>query len=336
MKKHEKKARALVTGGAGFIGSHLCEALLARNFQVVVIDDFSTGSYSNVAHLVKEKKIKVIKGSIMNKKLMERLVEGCDIVFHLAAAVGVRYILENPISSLLTNIDGTEIVLKLVDKHHKKIVLASTSEVYGNHVCLPIKEDDNRVLGSTTVSRWSYSDAKAVDEFLALAYAHERKLPIVIVRFFNTVGPRQVGRYGMVLPRFIKAALLDKSIIVYGDGSHVRSFCYVKDVVDALVALSLNKKAEGEIYNLGNDEPITMKQLALLVKRLTGSDSKVAYISYKKAYGKNAADFEDIECRIPDISKIKKLIKFKPKYDLEDIIKKTAAYYLSQGDMKNV
>lgn len=330
MKKKQKIVRAFVTGGAGFIGSHLCESLLQKSFHVTVLDNFSTGSRSNISHLLKEKKFHFCKGSILDQRLMKSLIRDCDIVYHLAAAVGVSYILDHPVGSLLTNVEGSEIVLKWANQYRKKVIIASTSEIYGNHVCLPIREDDVRTLGSTNVSRWSYSDAKAIDEFLALAYAKEKKLPIVIVRFFNTVGPRQVGRYGMVLPRFIKAALCGKPITVYGDGSQIRSFCYVKDAVEAVVSLSLEKKAQGQVFNIGNDEPVTIKQLATLVKQFTQSSSKIQYISYKKAYGKQAANFQDIECRIPDISKIRELVHFKPRYRVEDILKETVGFFLKK------
>ncbi|MDD5454594.1 MAG: GDP-mannose 4,6-dehydratase [Candidatus Ratteibacteria bacterium] len=320
--------KALVTGGAGFIGSHLCEALLARNFKVIAVDDFSTSSKSNILHLLKNKNFKFYRGSILNEKLVSKLISNSDIVYHLAAAVGVKFILDHPINPILTNIEGTRIVLKLADKYRKKVLFASTSEIYGKHVCSPISEDDDRILGSTRVNRWSYSGAKAVDEFLALAYAKEKKLPVVIVRIFNTVGPSQVGRYGMVLPRFIDEALSNKPITVYGDGLQTRSFAYVKDVVRAMIDLSLSPKAEGEIFNIGNDKPISVRELAEKVKQRANSKSKIRFLSYKKAYGKTFSDFEEIGCRVPNLSKIKKFIGYKPEYGTDGIIDNTIVYYL--------
>lgn len=321
------KKKALVTGGAGFIGSHLCEELLERDFSVTVIDNLSTGSQANIRHLQKNNNFKFHKNTIMNEPLMDRLVKGCDIVYHLAAAVGVKYILDHPIQAIMTNVTGTEIVLRLADKHGKKVLLASTSEIYGKTVCSASSENDDRVVGPTTISRWSYSNTKALDEFLALAYAKENKLPVTIVRMFNTVGPRQVGHYGMVLPRFIESAMANKPITVYGDGSQTRTFTYVKDVVGAIVTLSLNKKAEGQIFNIGNDHAISIRELARKIKSKTGSRSHIRYISYAKAYGKQAGDFEDMGCRIPDISKIRKAIKFCPCYDIDKIVDNTIKYF---------
>lgn len=323
----KKKKRALITGGAGFIGSHLCEELLDRGFFVTVIDNLSTAPRSNSTFLSKKKNLKLYKDSILNEKLIERLIKNCDVVYHLAAAVGVKFILDHPLGSILTNVEGTQIILRLANKYRKKVVLTSTSEVYGKHVCSPIQEQDDRTLGSTSVSRWSYSDAKAIDEFLALAYAKERKLPVVIVRLFNTVGPRQVGRYGMVLPRFIQAALSNEPIIVYGDGLQTRSFAYVKDVVRAIADLSLAKKAEGEIFNIGNDQPISIKDLAAKIKEATRSQSEIKYISYEEAYGDKSHDFEDIECRVPNISKIRSLLNYQPQYDIGKIIEATVEYF---------
>lgn len=318
-----KKARALVTGGAGFIGTHLCEELLLRGFLITVIDNFSTAPKSHLSFFKNHKSIRLYKKSILDARLMRRLIMQCDIVYHLAAAVGVDFILAHPVSSLLTNVEGTANILKWAAHFRKKVVIASSSEVYGKGTRSSMNETDDRILGPTTVSRWSYSEAKAIDEFLALAYFKEKKLPVVICRLFNTVGPRQLGRYGMVLPRFIKTALAGEPIPVYGDGFQIRSFTYVKDAVRAIVDLSLEKKAEGEIFNVGNGQPVTIKALALQVKKATRSVSRIAYIPYKKAYGDKAADFEDIRCRIPDISKIKKLLGYRPRYDLEAIVHET-------------
>lgn len=317
----------LITGGAGFIGSHLAEALLKRREEVVVIDNLSTGSMDNIEHLKSNSKFSFYTDTIMNEGLMRRLVKECDIVYHLAAAVGVKYIIDNPLESLNTNVKGTEIVLELANSFgKKKVVIASTSEIYGKdrpgkH---KFKEDDDRVLGSTTISRWSYSCAKAMDEFLALAYWREKKLPVVIVRFFNTIGPRQTGTYGMVAPRFVKHALLGQPIIIYGDGKQTRSFCHVDDVVKALVELAKTDKAVGEIFNIGNPNPISIKELAGKVKHLTGSKSPLVYVPYEKAYEKG---FEDMRHREPDIAKIKDLIGFQPKIGLDDALKTIIKYF---------
>ena len=326
----QKKKKALVTGGAGFIGSHLCEELLSRGFEVVVIDDLTTGCKANIAHLLVNKDFKFYKNTIMNERLMARLVKNCDIVYHLAAAVGVKYILDHPIQAIITNVTGTEIMIRLADKYGKKVVLASTSEIYGKTVSSASRENDDRLVGPTSVNRWSYSNNKALDEFLALAYAKERKLRVTIVRLFNAVGPRQLGRYGMVLPRFIQSALDNRPITVYGDGSQSRTFTYVKDVVWAIVTLSLAKKAEGNIFNVGNDHAITINDLARKIKNKIGSRSKIVHISYAKAFGKKAADFEDMGCRIPDISKIKKAIKYRPCYNIDKILDNTIKHFNDQ------
>ncbi|MDD5259866.1 MAG: GDP-mannose 4,6-dehydratase [bacterium] len=322
--------RALITGGAGFIGSHLSEELLDRGFRVTVIDDLSTGRKENIAHLLKNIHFKFYKNTIMNEPLMARLVRNCDIVYHMAAAVGVKYILDNPIQAIVTNVTGTEKVIRLADKYHKKMILASTSEIYGKTVDSASRETDDRLVGPTSVNRWSYSNNKALDEFLALAYYKERKLPVVIVRLFNCVGPRQLGRYGMVLPRFIQSALDNRPITVYGDGSQSRTFTYVKDVVWAIATLSLAKKAEGKIFNVGNDHAITINDLAKRIKKQTGSRSKIVHISYAKAFGKMAADFEDMGCRIPDITRIKKTIKYSPCYNIDRIIENTINHFNDQ------
>lgn len=322
------RKRALVTGGAGFIGSHLCEELLFEHgMSVVVIDDLSTSSRSNLVFVEDQKNFKFYKGSVLDKKLTERLVRDCDIVYHLAAAVGVKRIIEHPLSSMLTNIDGSQNIFYFASKYRKKVVFASTSEVYGKHSCSASDEEDDRILGPTSISRWSYSESKAVDEFLALAYAREKGLSVVIVRFFNTAGPRQSGSYGMVLPRFIQQASLGKPLTVYGDGAQVRSFSHVKDVVRAAADLSLEPKASGKIFNVGNDKPVTIRALAQKVRKKLNSDSEIRYIPLNKAYGNFSAGFEDIGCRIPSLSKVKKFINYKPKYDLDAIIEDAARYY---------
>jgi len=317
----------LITGGAGFIGSHLAEELLSRKEEVVVIDDLSTGRMENIEHLKSNSRFAYHIDTIMNEKLMKRLVRECNIVYHLAAAVGVKYIIDNPLESIRINVRGTETILDLANRFgKKKVILASTSEVYGKDRpgkhCF--KEDDDRVLGTTTITRWSYSCTKALDEFLALAYWREKKLPVVIVRLFNTCGPRQTGRYGMVIPRLVKQALLGKPLTIYGDGNQTRSFTYVKDVVEAVVMLAKNEKALGEIFNVGNPHAVSINELAKRILRLTSSKSRIAYIPYEKAYEKG---FEDMRHRCPDIAKIRKLIGFSPKTGIDDILRETIKYF---------
>lgn len=317
----------LITGGAGFIGSHLAEELLKRNQEVVVIDNLSTGSMENIEHLKSNSRFSYHIDTIMDENLIRRLIKECDIVYHLAAAVGVKYIIDNPLESIQTNVRGTEIILELANSlGKKKVILASTSEVYGKdrpgkH---SFREGDDRVLGPTTISRWSYSCTKALDEFLALAYCREKKLPVVIVRFFNICGPGQTGRYGMVIPRFVKQALLNQPITVYGDGKQTRSFTHVKDAVSAIIKLAKNKKAVGEIFNLGNSNAISIEELAGRIKKITDSRSKITHIPYEKAYEKG---FEDMRHRKPDISKIKRLTGFKPQHRINDILKDVIEYY---------
>ena len=326
-----KIIKALVTGGAGFIGSHLCEELLSRGFKVYAIDNFATSRKSNISPLLKNKYFRFYRGTILNRALMKRLINQSDIVYHMAAAVGVKYILDHPITSILTNLNGTETVLELASRFKKKVIIASTSEVYGKHVCLPFRESDDRILGPTSISRWSYAEGKAIDEFIALAYANENKLPVVIVRLFNTVGPRQTATYGMVLPRIIEQAMNNKPLTVYGDGLQSRAFTYVLDVVRAIVDISLTKKAEGEVYNIGNEQALTIRELALKIKQKTHSKSLIKFVSYKNAYGKRSINFEDMQCRIPDISKIKTMINYQPKYDIDAIIDNTMEYFLKKG-----
>ncbi len=317
----------LITGGAGFIGSHLAEKLLNRKEDVVIIDNLSTGSMDNIKHLKARPRFSYHIDTIMNESLMKRLVKNCDIIYHLAAAVGVKYIIDNPLESIETNVLGTDIVLALANSlGKKKVVLASTSEIYGKDRPgkSSFKEDDDRVLGPTTISRWSYSCTKAIDEFLALAYWREKKLPVVIVRLFNTCGPRQTSRYGMVIPRFVKQALLAKPITVYGDGKQTRSFTYVSDVVKALIELAHNPKVVGGIFNIGNPKAITIKALAERIKKMTKSKSPILHIPYEKAYEKG---FEDMRHRVPDITKIKNAIGFKPEVDLDEILKNVIEYF---------
>lgn len=314
--------RVLVTGGAGFIGSHLAEALLLEGHMVTAIDDLSTGRIKNIAKIRSNKRFKFIKGTILDEKLMQKLVRDADFIYHLAAAVGVKYIIENTLSSIQTNVRGTEIVLELADrfstsKKRKKVLITSTSEVYGKNENIPFSEEDDRVLGSTTICRWSYSCAKSLDEFLAFAYSKEKKLPIVIVRFFNTCGPRQIGDYGMVVPRFVDQALSGEPLTVFGSGKQTRSFLHVGDAVRAVLLLSKNKKALGKVFNIGSTQRITIGDLAKKVIKLTKSNSKITHIPYSKIYKNH---FEDMIHRLPDIKRLKKICGFKLKYDLDNII----------------
>lgn len=319
-------AKVLITGGAGFIGSHLSEELLKRGEEVFVIDDLSTGSIENIEHLKSNPKFHYTIDTIKNEPLLAELVDRCDVVYHLAAAVGVKLIIESPVNTIETNIYGTELVLKCANKKKKKVMVASTSEVYGKNNNVPFKEDYDVVLGSTKNGRWSYACSKAIDEFLALAYWREKKLPVVVVRFFNTVGPRQTGRYGMVIPNFVKQALLGHPITVYGDGKQSRSFTYVGDVVKGITDLMNNPKAVGEVFNIGHGKEITISELAGLVKKITNSKSEIVYIPYDKAYEEG---FEDMHRRSPDISKINKLIGYKPTMDIKEILEKVVEYFLS-------
>lgn len=317
-------AKILITGGAGFIGSHLSDALLNEGDEVFVIDDLSTGSLKNLEHLEQNKKFHIVIDTIVNKDTVDELAKECDCIYHLAAAVGVKYIIENPLLSLQTNIHGTEIVLECANRYKKKVLIASTSEVYGKHDHSPLKEQDNSIIGPTTIWRWSYSCAKAIDEFMALAYWREKKLPVVIVRFFNTVGPRQTGRYGMVIPRFIKQALLGHDITIYGDGKQSRSFTWVGDVVRGVIDLMNNPDAVGEVFNIGDGREISINELAKKIKKMTGSSSNIVNIPYEKAY---EAGFEDMRRRVPDITKITKLTGYKPTVDLDEILRRTIEYF---------
>lgn len=311
--------KILVTGGAGFIGSHLAEALITAGHEVCIIDDLSTGSKKNIEHL----KLNCTYDSIMNLPVLKGLVEQCDIIFHLAAAVGVRLIVDSPVHTIETNIRGTELLLAEACKEKKLVVLASTSEVYGKSNNLPFKEESDILLGPATRTRWSYACSKLASEFLALAYHKEKGLPVIITRLFNTIGPRQTGRYGMVVPRFIKQALAGEPLTVYGDGTQTRSFSYVGDIVDALVKLADTKKAVGEIFNIGSTEEVSIIKLARKVLNLTKTKSKIKFVPYEEAY---ADDFEDMDRRVPDISKINRLIGFTPKTGLDSALKKVIKY----------
>ncbi|RJQ18387.1 MAG: NAD-dependent epimerase/dehydratase family protein [Nitrospiraceae bacterium] len=316
--------KALITGGAGFIGSHLAEALLEEGHEVYIIDDLSTGSIDNIDHLKERKGFHYVVDTIMNSPLLAELVDKCDIVYHLAAAVGVMLIVESPVRTIETNVKGTEEVLKHANKKKKKVIIASTSEVYGKSSQKLFREDGDLVMGSTTKGRWSYACSKALDEFLGLAYWKEKGLPVVVLRFFNIVGPRQTGRYGMVIPRFVKQALHNKPITVFGDGKQSRCFAHVKDAVDALIKIGVTEDAVGQVINLGNDSEVSIEELAIKVMKLANSKSEIQYISYDDAYEEG---FEDMLRRVPDLSKINKLIGYKSKYDLDDIIKDVIKYY---------
>ncbi len=316
--------RCLITGGAGFIGSHLADALIERGDTVYIIDDLSTGSIDNVRHLMKNKRFHCTVDSIMNADVVQKLVNKCDEIYHLAAAVGVKLIIQSPVKTIETNIRGTEIILEYASKKKKKVLVASTSEVYGKSEHFPFKEDSDIVLGPTIRSRWSYACSKAIDEFLALAYYQEKELPIIIARFFNTVGPRQTGQYGMVAPRFVQQALKNEPITVYGDGLQSRCFTYVGDVIKTILKLMSTPKAIGNVFNIGSQQEITIDDLALLIKKMTRSKSKIKYVPFEKAYDKN---FEDMAKRIPDVSKIKKLIRYVPDHSIEYIVEKVIEYY---------
>ena len=311
--------KVLITGGAGFIGSHLPEDLLDRGQEIVAIDDLSTGSLSNLAHLDGSSGFQFQQGSVLDIPHLASLIEEADVVYHLAAAVGVKYVLENPVATLVTNAQGTENVLRLADHlGKKKVILASSSEVYGKTSKVPFQEDDETVLGPTSISRWGYSCAKAFDEFLALAYHRERGLPVVVLRFFNTVGPRQQGRYGMVMPRFVSQALTGEPITVYGSGEQMRSFTYVKDVVKAMADIASVAGAEGQVLNVGGDLEISMNDLAELVRRVLDSKSEIIHVPFTEVYGEG---FEEAHRRLPDISKIQNYISYQPTTDLEFIVK---------------
>jgi UDP-glucose 4-epimerase len=310
--------KALLTGGAGFVGSHLADALLAHGHQVSVIDDLSTGSMANIAHLKDRPGFEYVIDSVMNEPLIAELIDRADVVFHLAAAVGVKLIVEAPVRTIETNVHGTEVVLEHASKKGKLVVIFSTSEVYGKSTDVPFREDASLVIGATTKHRWAYACSKAIDEFLALAYHKERRLPVIVVRLFNTVGPRQTGRYGMVIPTFVQQALSGRPITVYGTGGQARSFTHVGDVVAALVRLVAEPRAIGNVYNIGHVEEISILELARRVKALTNSPSDIVLIPYDEAY---EAGFEDMPRRVPDLTKIRELTGYAPTMALDDILR---------------
>lgn len=309
--------RVLITGGAGFVGSHLSEALLERGDEVFVLDNLSTGSIDNITHLKSHPRFHYTIDAVENEPLLAELIDRCDVVVHLAAAVGVKLIVEQPVHTIETNVHGTEVVLKHSNKKKKLVLIASTSEVYGKSTTVPFSEDADLVLGPTTKHRWAYACSKLIDEFLALAYWKERKLPVIVVRLFNTVGPRQTGQYGMVIPTFVRQALAGHPITIYGDGTQSRSFTYVGDVVRAMVALINEPRAIGQVFNIGNGREITISDLAEKVRTLTGSSSDIVRIPYDQAY---ESGFEDMPRRVPDISKIAGLIGYAPTVELDEIL----------------
>jgi len=316
--------KVLITGGAGFIGSHLAEKLLEEGYHVVAVDNLSTGKLENIVHLRGNPEFEFIAGTIMDEILMAELISQCETIFHLAAAVGVRLIIDKPVDTIETNIMGTEIVLKLANRRKRKVIITSTSEVYGKNEQVPFKESDDSVYGPTVKSRWSYACSKAIDEFLSLAYYREKKLPVVIVRLFNTIGARQTGEYGMVVPTFVKQALMGHALTVFGDGSQSRCFTNVKDVVRAMVSLAELPEAVGQVYNIGSSEVVTIKDLACRIKELCGSKSEIQYIPYDTAF---EAGFEDMYRRVPDLIKIHEAIGYKPMISLDQSIQEIIEYY---------
>src|SRR5215467_2858998 len=325
----EGSLRYLITGGAGFIGSHLAERLLDRGDRVVLLDNLSTGSVENIRHLKSSRLLEYHLDTIENRQLLAEVVDDADVIVHLAAAVGVKLIVESPVRTIETNVNGTQLILEAACKKKKLVLTASTSEVYGKSTNIPFREDADLVLGPTTKGRWSYAASKALDEFLALSYWKEKKLPVIVVRFFNTVGPRQTGRYGMVLPNFVKAALDNSTIQIYGDGKQSRCFCDVRDTVEALLRLIDAPAAVGEVVNIGNTEEITIEDLAHRVKQRTSSPSTIEFIPYDQAY---EPGFEDMMRRVPAVEKLEALTGFRPRTSLNEIIDRVTAYFQNRAD----
>jgi len=320
----------LITGGAGFIGSHLAEALLARGEPVIVLDDLSTGSVANLRHLRESARLRCVFDSIMNRSLLAELVDEADVVMHLAAAVGVRLIVEDPVHTIETNVKGTELVLEAAARKKKLTFITSTSEVYGKNEKVPFREDDDLILGATVRARWSYAASKAIDEFLAQAYWKQKNLPVIIARLFNTVGPRQTGRYGMVLPTFVNQGLDDVPLTVFGTGKQRRCFCYVADAVEAILRLIATDRAVGEVVNIGSDEEISIENLAHLVKERTGNQQPIRYVPYEEAY---AAGFEDMGRRIPSLEKLVRLTGLRPATPLSQIVDRVVAHFRDQREL---
>jgi UDP-glucose 4-epimerase len=316
--------KAFITGGAGFIGSHLADVLLDRGHEVLILDNLSTGSIDNITHLKGRTGFEYFVDSVNNEPLLAELIDRSDVVFHLAAAVGVKLIVEQPVHTIETNVHGTEVVLKHANKKKKLVVIASTSEVYGKSNAVPFSEESDLVMGPTRKHRWAYACSKAIDEFLALAYWKERKLPVIIVRFFNTVGPRQTGQYGMVIPNFVRQALAGEPITVFGDGTQSRAFTHVTDVVDALIKLVDEPRSVGQVINIGTTQEVTISALAERIKQLTGSSSSIKIIPYDQAY---ESGFEDMPRRLPDLTKIEGLIGYAPRHSLDDILNQVIDYF---------
>jgi nucleoside-diphosphate-sugar epimerase len=322
------REKILVTGGAGFIGSHLCELLVHNGHEVVAIDNLSTGKLDNIQHILPMQSFQFVRETITNSQVLDRLTSEADIVIHLAAVVGVKLIVEDPVNTIATNIMGTEAVLTTAHRYGCKVMLASTSEVYGKGVKVPFNEEDDCVIGPTSHSRWSYATSKAIDEFLGLAYHRQFDLPVVVMRFFNTVGPRQTGRYGMVVPRFVRQALANEPITIYGDGEQSRCFADVGDIIDAVVKLAYHPAAIGQVFNIGSTEEVTIRELAEKVIAATGSQSKIIYVPYEEAY---APGFEDMRRRVPDLQKVHRLIGYEPHYRLDDTLKRVIDFERQQN-----
>lgn len=327
--RKQKTGRALITGGAGFIGSHLTESLLGDGYDVCVLDDMSTGSMANLEHL-KGHDLTIINGDVADRSLVDDLVRQCDVVFHLAASVGVRRIVDKPIESISVNITGTEVVLEAAARFRRRIIIASTSEVYGKSTKVPFNEDDDLVLGPTKNIRWGYAASKAIDEYLTLSYVRDRGLPATIVRFFNTVGPRQTGRYGMVIPTFVRQALRGEDLTVHGDGTQQRAFAHVADVIGAVNELTAREDTVGEVFNVGNDSEISILELAEMIRSRAGSDSDIVKVPYEEAW--TIAGFEDIKRRVPDLGKIRSWIDYEPAWSTEQIVDDVIAHFKAQPE----
>jgi UDP-glucose 4-epimerase len=325
--------KILITGGAGFIGSHLADACIARGDEVFVIDDLSTGSLENIEQLADHPRFHCTIDSVRNEEVLETLVDSCDVIFHLAAAVGVKLIVESPVRTIETNVRGTEVVLAAAARQRKRVLIASTSEVYGLSEQVPFREDGNLVMGATTKGRWSYACSKAIDEFLALAYFREKSLPAIIVRLFNTVGPRQVGRYGMVVPTLVSQALAGEPLTVYGNGRQTRCFGFVGDVVESLLRLIDHPDTPGEVFNIGSTEEVSITQLAERILALTGSRSQIVYVPYSEAYEEG---FEDMPRRVPDTSKAARVLGFRPRTSLDDILRAVIRFRSSRTEAEAV